>query len=209
MKNSVLISFSLHVFVIIFLLVWRAEPKRASKALTIYPVELVSMVQIKENRAPQKEEIKTIPKPEKPPVEEPINISKKNIKKPTEAKKEAPVESVPKPNPPATGASGGLKIDTKDFPFAYYLTILQNRVQNNWQPPFQAATQQERIATVVGFQVLRNGKIANVSVEESSGRYLFDQAAQRAVYSANPLPPLPDEFSGEFLSVHIEFEGIW
>jgi TonB family protein len=64
------------------------------------------------------------------------------------------------------------------------------------------------MSTVVGFQVLRNGKIVNINIEKSSGRYLFDQAAQRAVYSANPLPPLPDEFGGEHLSVHIEFEGI-
>jgi TonB family protein len=207
MKNSVLISSVLHILIITFLFVWRSEPKRWTKASTIYPVELVSMVKIKENPSEKKEEVKTIQKPEKV-KEEPINISKTPVKKRSEEKKESPTESVQKPTAPES-QTGGLKIDTKDFPFAYYLTILQNRIQNNWQPPYQTSTQQEKMSTIVGFQVLRNGKIVNVSVEKSSGRYLYDQAAQRAIYSANPLPPLPDEFNGEFLSVHIEFEGIW
>jgi len=208
MKSSVLLSFVSHILFIVILVIWQSAPKRYTKAATIYPVELVSMVQIKENSGAKKEEIKAVQKPEKP-KQEAINISKTPVKKRAEVKKKSPTESVPKPNAPAAVASGGMKIDTKDFPFAYYLTILQNRVQNNWQPPFQTSTQQEKMSTVVGFQVLRNGKIVNVSIEKSSGRYLFDQAAQRAVYSANPLPPLPDEFSGEHLSVHIEFEGIW
>jgi len=207
MKNSVLISSVLHILIIIFLLVWRSEPKRWTKTSTIYPVELVSMVQIKENPSVKKDEVKTVQKPEKV-KEEPINISKTPVKMRSEEKKESPTEPILQPKTPAASESGGLKIDTKDFPFAYYLTILQNRVQNYWQPPYQTSTQQEKMSTVVGFQVLRNGKIVNVSVEKSSGRYLYDQAAQRAVYSANPLPPLPDEFSGKFLSVHIEFEGI-
>lgn len=208
MKNSVFVSFALHILIIIFLLVYPSKPKRWTKTSTIYPVELVSMVQIKENPSVKKEEVKTVSKPEKP-KEEAINISNKPVKKRSEVKKESPAEPVIQPKTPAASESGGLKIDTKDFPFAYYLTILQNRVQNNWNPPYQTSTQQEKISTIVGFQVLRNGKIVNVSVEKSSGRYLYDQAAQRAVYSANPLPPLPDEFNGEFLSVHIEFEGIW
>lgn len=208
MKNSVFVSFALHILIIIFLLVYPSKPKRWTKTSTIYPVELVSMVQIKENPSSKKEEVKTVQKPEKP-KEEAINISNKPLKKRSEVKKESPTESVQQSTAPTASESGGLKIDTKDFPFAYYLTILQNRVQNNWNPPYQTSTQQEKMSTIVGFQVLRTGKIANISVEKSSGRYLYDQAAQRAVYSANPLPPLPDEFNGEFLSVHIEFEGIW
>lgn len=208
MKNSVFVSFVLHILIIVLLVAWRSDPKRWTKTSTIYPVELVSMVQIKENPSVKKEEVITVQKPEKP-KEVAINISKTPVKKRSEEKRESPTESVQQPIAPAASESGGLKIDTKDFPFAYYLTILQNRVQNNWQPPYQTSTQQEKMSTIVGFQVLRNGKIVNVSVEKSSGRYLYDQAAQRAVYSANPLPPLPDEFSGEHLSVHIEFEGVW
>ena len=208
MKNSVSISFVAHILLFVILLLWRSAPARWNKAATIYPVELVSMAQIMENVSDKKEEIKAVQKPEKP-KEEAINISKIPVKKRTETKKESPTHPVQQPTKPIASESGGLKIDAKDFPFAYYLTILQNRVQSNWQPPFQTSTQQEKMSTVIGFQVLRNGKIVNINIEKSSGRYLFDQAAQRAVYSANPLPPLPDEFSGDHLSVHIEFEGIW
>lgn len=139
---------------------------------------------------------------------EAVNIAKADIKKRPEAKKESSPESIQKPIATAATGLSNLKIDTQDFPFVYYITILQNRIQGNWQPPYQASEQQEKMSALVRFQVLKNGKIANVSLEKSSGRYLFDQAAQRAVYSADPLPPLPDEFYGEFLSVHIEFEGM-
>lgn len=208
MKNSVLTSFIVHFLLIIIAIFWRSEPKRWTKATSIYPVELVSMIQIKESPVIQKEEMKTVQQSEKP-KEEAINISKKAVKKQAEQKREVPKESAPTPKVPAASESGGLKINTGDFPFSYYLTILQNRIQNNWQPPYQTSAQQEKMLTVIAFQVLRNGKIANVALEKSSGRFLYDQAAQRAVYSANPLPPLPDEFRGEFLSVHIEFEGMW
>ena len=208
MRNSVFISLLLHALMIAFLLLWNAKPNRWTKAATIYPVELISLAQIKEIPSVKQEEVKTVPQPEKP-KEEAINISKTPAKKRPETKKETPTEPVQKPTAPAVAESGGLKIDTKNFPFAYYLTILQNRIQGNWNPPYQTSTSQEKMSAIIKFQVQRNGRIENVSLERSSGRYLFDQAAQRAVYSANPLPPLPDEFRSDHLLVHIEFEGTW
>lgn len=207
MKNSIVISSIAHGVLFIILLLWRSAPARWNKTPTIYPVELVSIAQIRENPGAKKEEIKAVPKPEKP-KDEAINISKTPAKKRTEIKKETPIEPAPRPQPPAAPASSGMKIDTDDFPFAYYLAILQNRIQSNWKPPFQASMQQNTLSSVIRFQVQRNGRIVNINLEKSSGRYLFDQAAQRAVYSSNPLPPLPDEFRGEQLSIHIEFEGV-
>jgi len=109
----------------------------------------------------------------------------------------------------SSASSAVVNIDVKDFPFSYYLTILQLRIQNNWRPPYQFTDNEQLMTTVVEFQVLKNGTIDNVKLAKSSTRYLYDQAAQRAVYSANPLPPLPEEFGGEYLSVHIEFESRW
>lgn len=208
MKKSVFISLFLHVLLIVFLLLWNAKPNRWTRAATIYPVELISMAQIKEIPSVKQEEVKTVPQPEKP-KEEAINISKAPLKKRPEAKKETPSEPVQKPTAPVIAESSGLKIDTQNFPFAYYLAILQNRIQGNWNPPYQTSTSQERMSAIIKFQVQRSGRIENVNLERSSGRYLFDQAAQRAVFSANPLPPLPDEFRGDHLFVHIEFEGTW
>ncbi len=60
------------------------------------------------------------------------------------------------------------------------------------------------MTAVVGFRVLRDGNVTGITLEAPSNRFLFDQAAQRAIYAMGKLPPLPQEFSGDFLTVHIE-----
>lgn len=206
MRNSVLLSLALHGMVIVLMLSWPSRPKRSTKPINVYPVELISAAQLSEVRN-QKEEIKTVPPPQKP-KEHTVPIASKETKKWPEKKHEPPSQGAPQKEAAVTEGSSGLKIDTKDFPFAYYLAIMQNRIQRNWQPPYQASNLPEKSTTTIRFQVLKSGKIVSVQIEQSSGRYLFDQAAQRAVYSADPLPPLPEDFAGEFLSVHIEFEGL-
>ena len=86
---------------------------------------------------------------------------------------------------------------------------MRHRIQENWQPPFQQTNSDDKLVAIVGFRVLKNGQIVDVMLENSSGRFLYDQAAQRAVYAASPLPPLPGDFPGEQLTVHIEFEELW
>ncbi len=206
MRNSLLVSLALHGILTILLLSWPSMPRRSTRPINVYPVELIRAAQLTEAPARKKEELKTVPQLQKQ-KEPAVSVVKKPPKKHAETKMEAPSKAVPAAESSAVGSSG-LKIDTKDFPFAYYLAIMQNRIQRNWQPPYQTAATSDKLTAIIRFQVLRNGNIINVKIEQSSNRYLFDQAAQRAVYSADPLPPLPDDFLGELLSVIIEFEGL-
>jgi len=57
----------------------------------------------------------------------------------------------------------------------------------------------------VYFRITRSGGIDAPAVETSSGNFLFDQAALRAVVQANPLPPLPAGFVDQYLGVHFSF----
>lgn len=211
MKKSVLLSILFHAILIIGVYAWRSEPKKWNAARTFYQVELVSMAQAME-KAPIKQVAPlSVPKAETPS----INVAKQPKKETTpsrkEQKPEAPSKQVSESKVVDQSGTGSSKltVDIKDFPFSYYLNLLQYRVQENWQPPFQTAEPDEKIIAVVRFRVLRQGRIVDVVLEQSSNRYLYDQAAQRAVYLAAPLPPLPDEFSGEYLTVYIEFEGLW
>ena len=63
------------------------------------------------------------------------------------------------------------------------------------------------LTAFVGFRISRNGRVDRVQLEQTSGRFLFDQAAKRAVTTMRKLPPLPADFAGESLMVHIEFES--
>jgi TonB family protein len=89
-----------------------------------------------------------------------------------------------------------------DFPFAYYAEQIQSLVGANWlKPDVPAGT-----ACVVTFRIQRSGQVTEVKVETPSGLGFYDRAATRSVYAANPLPPLPPEFRGEELGVHIRFQ---
>lgn len=89
-----------------------------------------------------------------------------------------------------------------DFPFAYYVEQLQSLIGANWLKP----NVPDGTACVVNFQIQRSGQITDVKLESSSGLPFYDRAAARAVYAANPLPPLPPEFPGERLGVHLKFQ---
>jgi len=57
----------------------------------------------------------------------------------------------------------------------------------------------------VGFVILKGGRLESIRLEESSGIATFDRAALRALYDANPLPPLPPAYGKPSLTVHLSF----
>lgn len=104
------------------------------------------------------------------------------------------------------GALGGfgaaISFFDADFPFAYYVEQLQALIGANWLKPPAA----DKTAVVVAFRILRSGQVTDVKVETPSGVAVYDRAATRAIYAANPLPPLPPEYKGDALGVHIRFQ---
>jgi len=133
--------------------------------------------------------------------------------KPIKAEKKSPPPSassrVAEPsrgtNPATSGStSSSLKIDAPEFPFPHYLGLLQIRIEANWQPSFHGIGQE--VATV-HFRIKSNGEIEDVQLEKSSGNFILDQAALRAVHSANPLPPLPSGSGLQYLGVSYEFSA--
>ena len=93
-----------------------------------------------------------------------------------------------------------------NFPYTYYVLIIRDKVSNNWYTSLIAPDFNTQIRTVVYFRILRNGRISDVKVEESSGVKSFDLSALRAIYSSAPFPPLPQGFEGDYLGVHFIFE---
>lgn len=89
-----------------------------------------------------------------------------------------------------------------DFPFAYYVDQLQSLIGANWLKP----NVPEGTACVVAFRIQRSGQVTDVKVEVPSALPFYDRAASRSIYAANPLPPLPPEYKGEQLGVHLKFQ---
>ncbi len=89
-----------------------------------------------------------------------------------------------------------------EFPFAYYIEQLQGLISANWIKPDVP----DGTFCVVNFRIQKTGQVTDVRVVTQSGLAHYDRSASRAIFSANPLPPLPPEFKGDSLGVHIRFQ---
>ncbi len=96
--------------------------------------------------------------------------------------------------------SGAMTLNVSDFPFAWYLSRVQAKVTERWAG--KALPGQQPVAV---FEIGREGQVSRLAIEKSSGNPYYDQAALRAITEANPFPPLPAEFSGQTLRVHLGF----
>jgi len=229
MKRALVISVAAHATVLFIL--WQVGRSLSSPAARGYPRLITATLVAKPagalaatNEQPAAVESKSASAPAAPkfkPVEkkkEPAKVITKGSpqKKPSNLKPPATKPNLSSSSNPAggrgaattktgagSGAFGGnaLKLDAVDFPFPHYITLIQYRIENNWEPPFSG---QQLLATVY-FKITRSGEIEDVKLEQSSGNVVFDQAAKRAVYNANPLPPLPADFGLQTLGVHFDF----
>ncbi|MFQ5708778.1 MAG: TonB family protein [bacterium] len=210
MKLNLLFSFSAHIMLFAFLLIGRPGIREWTGYPTVIPVELVEIKPVS-YKMPEVEKIQPRLKQETPTPNKLVGVTLK--KKKIERKKPEPIEE-PKVEEKLEKADQGkstvsdenVRLDVKEFPFSYYLALLKSRIQANWEPPANVARRQRTMKTIVSFKVQRQGQITRIATEKSSGNYIFDQAAIRAVTLANPLPPLPFDFPEKELGVHFEFE---
>jgi len=115
--------------------------------------------------------------------------------------RESPVET------PVAAAASGPAVSTTDvdFPFAYYLNLIEGRITRQWQPKQLGFRAGANRACVVHFVIARSGHVSRVSIVQTSGVALFDREALRAVQAAAPLAPLPAKFAGRDLPVSMIF----
>jgi TonB family protein len=96
--------------------------------------------------------------------------------------------------------SGAMTLNVSDFPFAWYLRSVQAKITERWVG--KAIPGQQPVAT---FEIQRDGRVSGLAIEKPSGNPYYDQAALRAITEAAPFPPLPEDFSGPVLRVHLGF----
>ena len=165
-------------------------------------------------RAPKKE----TPVPEPVPTEpEPVATDPPEIEAPTQQASDdamAAPEQQATPRPtrvPAPAGGRGLSVgggnDRKmpgipsDFHFTYYVQRMLALIESRWYKPVVPIETRARVR----FTINRDGRVSRIELESSSGNSSFDRAALRALYAANPLPPLPPAYSKSSLTVHLTF----
>lgn len=98
------------------------------------------------------------------------------------------------------GQTGGY-LDVADFCCPEYLGTMVQLIQRNWNSQQQVPGQ-----TVMKFTIQRDGTLADIELERSSGYFALDQTAQRALVVTRQLPPLPPQYTEPQLTVHLIFD---
>jgi TonB family protein len=88
--------------------------------------------------------------------------------------------------------------------YSYYLNVILTRISDNWINPYVGSARTLN-ATVI-FVIERDGTVRDVRIEKKSGDATYDASCERALLVLDRLPPLPPEFPGPQLKLHLEFE---
>lgn len=171
------------------------------------------------------------PRPD-PPREEPAREpeSKPPVKSPPSPALKSPPKPAPDPPPkpqpdlarqgsadttqvlrselPRVGDLRGamqMRVEGEVQPYAYYLSIVQRKIASFWEPPAGIPQQSGDVGVIVRFRIEKDGAVWSDYVEEPSGISVFDTSARRALARAQPLPPLPGDYPGDHLIIHLRF----
>ncbi len=151
------------------------------------------------------------------PEPEPVatSLPTEDAPRPSEdAMREADSVDTPAPTPlpaPSGGGGSGLSVGETpdggssgipaDFHFTYYVERMLALIESRWYKPAVPPGTRARVR----FVILKDGRVEGIQLEESSGLPSFDRAALRAMYAANPLPPLPPAYGKPSLTIHLSF----
>lgn len=147
--------------------------------------------------------------------------SPKEPKKPTApASTPAPAAATPAPEdastPPGAGAgatseagsaAAGASVSAggfEDASLAWYRSALANALYGAWKRPIVSGLTQA-VEVRVSFEIMRDGNVRGLRIDESSGVPMLDRSALRAVSDASPLPALPATMGAPYVPASIVF----
>jgi TolA protein len=99
-------------------------------------------------------------------------------------------------------------LNTGDFTNISYNDAVASLIYQTWQPPSKTPADREGVTVVVRFNIMRDGRVINPLVEKKSGSEVLDSSALQAIKDASPMPPLPDDYTGDSLEVCMTFVPI-
>ena len=107
-------------------------------------------------------------------------------------------------------AQGQLEVlsDTMGVDFGPYLARVVQSVKQNWYnliPEVARAPIMKKGKVTIEFAITKNGSVAGLRLAGTSGDVALDRAAYGGITGANPFPPLPNEFGGQYLALRFYF----
>jgi colicin import membrane protein len=100
----------------------------------------------------------------------------------------------------SVGSSSALESKLSD-----YYDMVWAKIKKEWTLPGDLPKGKSNLETIIVVVIERDGKIQKSWFEKRSGNAHYDQMAMRAIKKAEPLPPIPKEFSDETFEIGIRF----
>jgi len=89
--------------------------------------------------------------------------------------------------------------------FAYYSTLIKQKVESQWLTSMLDANAAGHRVSIT-FQVERDGTLTHIQIEHPSGDATLDQSALRALQRVDTFGPLPDGYTGSHINVQYYFD---
>lgn len=190
----------------------KPEPKPVVKKIVKPPTQVKAV----ETIAPPKEAAQ-VKKPEPAPKQEEAKAVVKAPEPELETQKVASVEETTPPEKTApqqesrasikgTGTQNQQRSGGKMGSADPYFAELKYWLNQHKDYPAELKKDKQQGVVVLVFSILRDGSIKSARVRKSSGNPRLDQAALNTVANASPVPPLPDHFTRERLTLSMPIE---
>ena len=98
------------------------------------------------------------------------------------------------------GGSSALESKLND-----YYNMIWAKIKKEWTLPGDLPKGKTNLETIIVVIIERDGKVQKTWFEKRSGNAHYDQMAMRAIKKAEPLPPIPKEFSDDIFEIGIRF----
>lgn len=95
--------------------------------------------------------------------------------------------------------------DTQGVDFGPYLQRILYDVKKNWYALIPEAVEMKKGKLAIEFVITRDGQVAGMKLDASSGDVALDRPAWGSITASNPFPPLPSDFGGQYLALRFHF----
>ncbi|HVO58338.1 MAG TPA: TonB family protein [Dongiaceae bacterium] len=92
--------------------------------------------------------------------------------------------------------------------YGWYIESVKRRIQSNWlqntiDPGIRAARTAHAVAQ---FTIYKDGTVKDIKIFQTSGNQSMDNSGLRAIMSSSPMPGLPTDYSGSYVTVTFDFD---
>ena len=145
------------------------------------------------------------PKPEPRLTEKPAETPPQEVKV-AAVSAPAPQGQVGRQNAPGAGNGAARSSGGNPGAEADYFAVLSAWLERHKEYPWRAQRRHSEGTAYLQFTVARNGRVLGYRIQRSSGHRLLDEAVERMIETASPLPPIPPDIGRDRIEIVVPVE---